>query len=74
MNLSTQTKKLLYLGPEGTYSHIAACEIIKKYNLQKDEFKKQLYTDKYEKSSDAEKEAIDVQVANVFSQLNHELP
>ena len=34
MDLSTKTNKLLYLGPEGTYSHIAACEIIEKYNLK----------------------------------------
>ncbi len=40
---------------------------------QKEEFKKQLYTDKYEKASNAKKEAIDAQVADIFSQLNHEL-
>lgn len=40
---------------------------------QKDEFKKHFYTDKYEKSSTAEKEAIDAQVAGIFSQLNCEL-
>lgn len=40
---------------------------------QKEEFKRQLYTDKYEKASAAKKEAIDAQVAGIFSQLNHEL-
>lgn len=40
---------------------------------QKEEFKKQFYTDKYETASSAKKEAIDAQVAGIFSQLNREL-
>ena len=40
---------------------------------QKEVIKKQFYTDQYDQMSEAEKEAVDANVADVFQQLNQEL-
>lgn len=40
---------------------------------QKEKFKQQFYTDDYGKGTEAEKEAIDAKVMDVFAQLNQEL-
>lgn len=40
---------------------------------QKEKFKQQFYTDDYGKATEAEKEAIDAKVMDVFAQLNQEL-
>ena len=41
--------------------------------VQKENIKKQFYTDEYDKLSEPEKEQVDAKVSNVFAILNHEL-